>query len=933
MVPMRKVLPWLLLAGAALVAAGPLLQVQGQIRIVGPSRPAPPATGEAKPPVPALPPVEPVEPTPEEALHIADLIEQLGAPRLAQRDRAMAELAGFEARALRQVRQGKEHQDDEIANRCTVLEDVIQSRQAELFLAARRLSLEPSELERLLAAEDVKPLLGILKSRAQPGLTPLWAKVLGKLAVRPQVIVAAQLCLETEGPEGYGKSLAEASRTQVAQPPQAAALMGLVTLLPPGSAADAVESLAFCGQMVGGAEGVQQALRAASALRGLYPAAGAMQAATRPEEPRRRLTEEGESLRQALALCITPACAEADLQPTLPALTAMSPLVLAQYLALLGRCGLPGRVESVLVVLAAGGASARALAAAGGAWAGTVDIARLAGAFSSLPQAAQLGALDTLWLAPREPEKVQPFLLTLLGDKQVWLRRAAARMLGQYRARSTSRALARAALDDPDAAQYAMESLAPMADLLPQAAPEQLSRLVALLADANLALRPALIDVLVKSGSPKARQALIDGWKQLLPRNELAQAAAVIGADTQTAAGAFAGVLGLGYERSERRERYIAQMDNRPLVLLRQLLAMSTEDGFVLLGKLATDETSSQRQWAAAALALADRDGPFLEDWIRRLAGETPDPQAQALLVGVSLSRQPKAEEFRQRVLQQGSSSPHLQSVLIAVYTGRSVNISREQLLGKLFETPVAARRWLNIFDVLDGPMTPEAMKNIATALLFSEEIRPLDDPSLALLLADSGVDILQMLYGDAADAAPRDASRTLLTALLGERARATQLVGRATVSEDASNYAALQIARAWLGMLPPDESARALRMAQDSLTWRVFLLRRQARAGSAASMRALMDRFSSQAGRFAEGATAGLEIVTDRWRGSSASLTGVAGAALGLESASRNLSVYRTQPFFTETMPKDWDNWWQCRRALLRFDAASGKYSFLELP
>ncbi|MBK9974845.1 MAG: hypothetical protein IPP14_08735 [Planctomycetes bacterium] len=931
---MRKFLPWLLLVGAALVAAAPVGQVQGQIRIVGGrSRPSSPGTGEPQPAAPAVPAVEPVEPTPEEALRISELIEQLGAPRLAQRDRAMAELAGFEARALRQVRQGKEHQEDEIANRCTVLEDVIQSRQAELFLAARRLSLEPSELERLLAAEDIKPLLGILKSRAQPGLTPLWAKVLGKLAVRPQVIVAAQLCMETEGPDGYGKSLAEASRTQVALPVQASALMGLVALLPPGSAADAVESLAFCGQMVGGAEGVQRALRTAGALRGLYAAADAMNAALRPEEPRRKLSPEGESLRQALALCMTPACLESDLQPAVSALSAMSPLVLAEYLSLLGRCGLNERVETALVVLTANGASSRALSAAGGAFAGTADIARLQAAFSGLPQPAQQGALDTLWLAPRDPVQTQAFLLSLLADKLPWLRRSAARMLGQYRARSTAKALAQAVLNDPEGAQYAIESLAPMADLLPKAAPTELVSLTALLTDANLSIRPALIDTLIKSGSADARKALMDSWKVLLARNELAQAAAVIGADTQTAVGAFAGVLGLGYERSERRDRYFAQLDNRPLILLRQLLAMSSDEGFALLGKLAADETSSLRQWVAAALALSDHDGPLIEDWIRRLAGETPDPQATALLVAVSLSRQPKAEEFRQRVLQQGSNSPHLQSVLIAVYTGRSINISREQMLAKLFETPATARRWINIFDILDGPMTPEAMKNIATALLFSEEIRPLDDPSLALLLADSTVDVLQLLYGDAADAAPRDASRTLLTALLGERDRAAQLVSRAVVSEDASNFQALQTARAWLGMLPAQESARALRMAEESLTWKVFLLRRNAQTGNAASLRALMDRFSSQAGRFAEGATAGLEIVTDRWRGSSAALTGVAGAAFGLEGTSRNLSVYRTQRFFAEAMPKDWDNWWQCRRALLQFDASDGKYRFLELP
>ncbi len=90
--------------------------------------------------------IKEIQPTPEEHGQIADLIGQLGAPRLAQRDRAMSELAQFEARALGQIRGAKAHDDDEIAMRCNLLEQVILSGQGELFLAARNLGLSIAEL-------------------------------------------------------------------------------------------------------------------------------------------------------------------------------------------------------------------------------------------------------------------------------------------------------------------------------------------------------------------------------------------------------------------------------------------------------------------------------------------------------------------------------------------------------------------------------------------------------------------------------------------------------------------------------------------------------------------------------------------------------------------------------------------------------------------
>jgi hypothetical protein len=400
---------WVLLAALALLPASAAMG-QGRIIRIGPSgrpieTPEPP-----KPAEPTGPVVEAVEPTKEEADRIAELIEQLGASRLALRDRAMAELATFAEKALRQVREGKSNQHDEIANRCEVMEEVISSRQAELYLAARRLSLEPAELERLLGAEDVQPLLALLKSRAQPGMTPVWARVLAKLAGRPQLVVAAQLCIAAEGAEGYGGALAGAGKQAPAPvPAQAASLVMLASLLPPARAADAVQALSSFGAAIGGAEGVEGALRAAQALRGTYAAPEALAATAAEQAP------DAESLRLALALSLVPACTETELAAAaVPAFGSMSTLAVQEYLKLLGRSGLAARAEGALVALVAQGASPRALSLAGAAWASAVPVARIATEFESLPYPARIGALDALWLNPREAARTRDFLAALL---------------------------------------------------------------------------------------------------------------------------------------------------------------------------------------------------------------------------------------------------------------------------------------------------------------------------------------------------------------------------------------------------------------------------------------------------------------------------------------------------------------------------------------
>lgn len=924
----------LLLCAIIALALWPACLADGQGRIViRPSVPEPKGGPQGQP---AASPdaVAPIEPTAEEADRIAELIEQLGAERLSQRDRAMAELAGFEARALRQVRLGKDHQDDEIAARCALLEEVIQSRQAELFLAARRLSLQPSELERLLAAEDVKPLLDILRSRAQPGLVALWARVLGRLAARTQVIPTAQLCINVEGIEGYGIALAEAGRSPLLQPDQATGLAGLVAMLPPTRAVDVVDALTHCALVAGGAEGVQAALRAAAVLRGTYTARQVMESLQGDDAALRKRGNDAVGLRQAVAVCLAPGCTEAELASAgLPALAAMNPLVLSEYLALLRRSGLLSRLSNVLVQLVTAGASARALSTAGAAWADASSIETVREGFAALPGAAQLGALDALWLNPREPRVLQPFLLGLLGHSDSSLRSAAARLLRQYRAKSTVAALAKAAVGGDVISPIALESLVAMADLL-RDQPTELEGLVKLLPGSDLALRGPLVDVLVASASPPAHKALLEEWRKLLPRNELMSACEVLAADPSTPAGAYAASVMSGVETRFQKVQMGARLDQGDFVLVRALMSASATDGFALLRALAADQRSSSRGIAAGALAFAGKDGDEIHDWIRRLAGETPDQDVGSLEYAVAMSAQPAAEEFRRRALQQGAASPHIQCVVLAVEAGRSGTITREELLRVLFDTPANARNALDYASgLLRGPIPEEAMRTITTTMLFSEEFQPLGDPDSALLLAESGVDVLQLLFGDDAEAAPRDAQRLLMTALLGEPARAAAMLDKVTEAEDGSNFQALLFARAWLGKAESRDRGRLLRLGMDHPTLRMFALRKGADAGNAHDLRGLMDRFSSLGGQFSEAATAGIELRVDRWRGIMVDLDGAAGPAFGLEATQRNLAVARLQRLFAPTMPVDWDTWWSARRALVERDNQTGRYHFVELP
>jgi hypothetical protein len=885
---------------------------------------------------PAIDPnaVQPVDPTPEEGTRIAELIEQLGDDRLVSRDRAMSELAGFDAKALGQVRGAKTHDDDEIANRCALLEEVINSRQGELFLAARRLNLTIVELNTYLLNEDVTPLLSILRARAQAGMVPLWARVLARLAGRTQLFPTAELCREIEGTTGYGQAVCKAARDPAAAA-AAGNLMLLMVILPPGDPADTIEAMTQLRFSLGGGEGIEQVLSTSADFRGLYDAPTLLAARKGKPDPILEDPEGAPEMRVALALNMLQSCTEDQLgAANLPAMNAMSPMQLSAWLGLLQRSGLNARIESAMVSVLAAGADTRRVSITAGAYAGVAPVADVTDMFDTVPFEAQLSILDALWLNPREARVLQPFLTKLLAHERPGVRVAAAQSLGQYRAVSTASALLNAALQDAATAPAALASLRRMAELL---TPAQLASLAAELPKAGLLTRPLLAEILVDSGNATALKPLVDGWKVELARNELPLAMKVLALSHKTPAGAFAAARIADHVGSSMElDAYMLQsLDNGDLEMVRDLLALSDDDGFAIMRAIATDENDSSRLNAMKTLAMAGRDSDLIQGWLKRLAGEIKDPLGTSVGEAVALSLDPTAEEWKRTTLQQGAKAPLMWYVMRSVLTGRSKLVTREQLLDVLFDTPENAATWSSYPELIGGAMPPRAASNLATALAFTQGPGLFVQPGVALMLADSNVDILKIMFGDAENPTPRDQMQLFTTAVLGDPVRARAIVEAAQVSPDGSNYVAVMVSRAWLGLLPGDESRR-LRdgVAGDPVNIFGAVTRMQrARQGDAGALRVLLDAFGPDSIRFQRGDTAGMSLVEQQWGSPYMDEQGVADAAYSPSLPAQWLGAEPIAALFQAHPPAAWRDWWACRRALLEFDATSGKFAFTELP
>lgn len=877
--------------------------------------------------------VQPIDPTPEERQLIAALIEQLGSDHLVVRDRAMSELASFEARALGQVREGKQHDHDEISNRCWLLEEVILSKEGELFLAARRLGLSIVELNALLANSDVQPLLDILRTRATAGMVSMWARVLTKLSSRPQLFPTAVLCRDIEGHEGYGRALALAAGSEEAGP-AARSVQQLLALMPPGDAADTVEALTRLRYAVGGSRGLDNVMDSALDLRGAYTPAELLAARGGRPDAGWKEPDDAAETRTIIALSMIPKLAPGQLTAAaLPPWPEMSPALFNVWLSLLRRSGMQELINTTLDAVLQADADAQRVTAIGAAWAGVTPVAEVAARFDSLPLNAQLAVLDAWWLQPTEPVATQQFLLALLNGTNAALSESAARVLGQYAAPSTAAALLAQSQNPGNAA---LESLVRMADVL---SPDQLTHLADALPTAVGAARALIVETLVRAGHAAGLEPLVAAWRKYLPAADFLLAVRVLALSSDTPAGALAAGFAAGLPNDSWQD-FEVELQRRQtpgeLALLRVLLTLDSETGFALLETMASDVTEPARLHAMRALAISGRDGELIDDWLKRMTGEVSDPLAGSIGVAVALSMTDSAEEFRRNTLQQGAAATHIVVVRDAVIAGRSRDITRDELIDVLFSTPEGARAHASMWYFATQPLTPRAALNLANAVVFSAQGSSMFfSPGLVLMLRDSGVDLLSVMYGEARTGEPRDTTQLFATMMLCDREQAIAIVGGLTAKPDGSDFLPLMISKAWLGLLEGDNSRRlkAAVSRTASNTFGTMARMELAGNGDLTALQSLLDAFSYEHRRYQAGTTASVTLNEQRWGSSGIDAQGVAAAAFTPHVGPPRLSTAQIAAMFKSPPPAAWRSWWSARRGLLTRDADSGLYTFTELP
>lgn len=926
-----------LIALPVLLLAQNMAEAQRVVRIVGgrdvteePAAPATPADARLA-----------VEPTAEERVQLEALIEELGAGSLARRERAMSEIASFEDKALGPIRGAKDHDNDEIAWRCALLEEVINSGQGELFLASRRMNMTIADLNAHFQNTDVTPLLSLLRTRGQPGMIALWANVLGRLSMRTEIYPAAQICREVEGVAGYGIALSRAAAgPDFANYPFN--LLSLVLLLPPDDARDAVELLARAQLALAGTPAQEEVQRVAAGLRGVFSAQASLAAIGGRREGRepgtpgqgtaRRLAE----LRTVMALAMVETADEKVLATAaVPPVQQMSPLVLDAWLSLLVRCGMHARIESSLVDLLGGNADARRISMVAAALAQSVPVAEIAGYYESLPLEGQLAVLDTWWLNPRDPLVLQPLLVRLLADSQETVRVGAARVLAQLRAPSTAKALVQCALAHPANASAYYEALAPMADLLPLAAPDEWKTLLAMVARADAINRPdpSLMAALASSGDSTARAALLQAWRVWLPRNELALCAKVLLSQPRTPAGAYAlAMQAYALMGMVTFDDYVLRLGPDTFALLRTLLQVSDEKGFALLTELAADHDDFGRIWAIGALAAAGRDSELIEGWIRIATGETPDVDGEQMAFAIGLSATPQADEFRRRQLGQPSRKASFMCLFVGVSRGIG-SITAQELSDAITARPEELPQFMHFLMQLGQPLSQAAARAWARDIAFGDGGGFMAGESNALLLAGAGINMLELLYGSQERPEPRNADHLLATALFGEPVRARAIVSALKLKDDGSNFMPMAMARALLGIAEPAECARLTRYVRATAgSGASALLRYEAaRTGDVPALRSLLDPRGPSAVRFTPGNSADARMSAERWGGGSMQLNPVA-RAFASATPSRLTQLGSLSKILADA-PAEWHDWWSSRRGLIAWDATKGKYFVQELP
>ncbi|MDC1142473.1 hypothetical protein OAU50_05235 [Planctomycetota bacterium] len=881
--------------------------------------------------------VQPVDPTPAEHAEIASLIELLSAGRMAQRDNAMVELAGYEGRALGQIREAKNHDDDEIAMRAEQLETVIEQRQGPLFLAARRLNLTIADLNSRLQVDDLNPLLNMLKSNAEAGMVPLWALIFRRLYQRNQIFMAAEICREIEGPKGYSRALARAaSDSDLGVRPMS--LINLSVLIPAETAQDAIDTTTALWVKLGMTGGNYFAFKSAKGLRGFFETTDILAALPVSRIPHPDLSSANAypDMRTAVALSMIANCTSSEARDNrIPSVTSMSTMVLDVWLNLLARSRLTAEIENCLVQLIAAGAGTAHVKTAAAAWASVADQADVIALYPELSIAGQMAIVDDWWSHPRDAILTHKFAQELAISEQPWEREGGIQLLSQLQSPATILTLIESATQFNDTAHLALRALTNMAESL---SAEQLEQLETMHSSANELARPPIIETLCRSNNADAHTFLKSTWKKWLPRSDLPFAVLVLSQDASTPIGAMATALipRFSFDDDEEFSTLLSRLDYHDLTVIRSLLNMSNEEGFALLHEMAADETARWRNLYVLALALAGQDGDLISDWIKRLTREVSDPRPDDFRYAVAASRTPDAETFRKSVFDEGKSSDYFTLVFWSAMLGHSTGITTENMREKVFASNDGIGYYGRTCIRLQGELTETEALKYATYMLSTDASDFLSMWYIHVV-QQSGVNALKAMFGTSENPTPRDNNQILATALLGDKERAQEIIKAMPADKTGDSFQTIQIARAWLGLCDSPEIAnRVCRMygANPNNTFGQVLRMRNAELGDITALRELLDAAHPHNGALST--TDDLPYLTlnaGRWGDvevrSSASFDSAMNISEYVEPISLSLFVKNLK----SAPEREWHRWWQANRGRVAWNSDIKQFELTELP
>lgn len=916
---------WTIVMALTAMLVSTSLAAQVKVRVRSSNRV--PAERQAESPHPSGSGVTPVTPTEAEAKRIDHWIDELGAATLAKRERAMSEIASFGAKAIQAVRDNLEHENDEIAYRCQLLDTMLSRGNAALFLAARRLGVTEAQLTKMMADKDVTPLLSLMRQRAKRGMTSLWAHILKQLSTGTRIYPAVRACIDVEGPDGYSDTLAKAGERDDLTDKHASGLARAISYFP-------CNDPMVASRMFARGWSTEAAIKNASYMRGQWTQSSLINALR--ELAKIKPDDDAfvwVATQRAVLLATMPTL---DSTPKgLPPLRKMAPFEAREYMRLLARSNRNKTLESVILKLMSQTAKGSTQYWAGVSLAESNDASTVFELMPALPLTMRAGVWDQWWLMPPDPIVLQPLLIKSLQPDGIG-GLDAIRLLSGMRAKSTATALATVALDRPPYALAALGALRGMADLLPNTG-ETWTRLVGWLDSASGDVRLELLDLLARANDDTTNQMLVARWNTNLLRDELEFAVRVLAHDDTTPAGAMAHLISRGNQLRSPLSNEINNLSINTWMLMRELLARNSNDGVTYLLTLAESNTSDARSYrgnAASILAWMGKDTDQIAAWIQEFSN--PESEIGSGYLGaVMFSRTQAAEDYRNDMLKR---EEQLAPLLISKLYGRT-KISWDALLKVAFRTYDDFENNSNFLMLLPELDRDLLARRMEAQLFPSSDDRnevsanSVDFDSFAWILRykRAGLDPADLLFKDAKTAEITLRRQVRAIGLLSSKDRAKALFANIPDDKNGEKFIMQLEAKVHLDQAP--DSVRWILAGDGRGVLPSYYRMQQANQGDINALRALLDSLGRQHLRRNNQSTLGVTVTPRRWGGVEYRTVGLAAVLFQESRGNMDFPPEQLSDWFNQPVPVAWSGWWQARRGLARFNQETGKFEFVELP